>query len=330
MKKVGNFCISFDFELYWAFVGEWTLESYKQNLLGVHEAIPRILELFDKYDIHATWATVGFLMCEDYDELLSFLPNVRPQYKNRKISQYNYLEDRNVREKLRSDNEFRKCHFAPGLVREILSTHGQELATHTFSHYYCLEPGQSAAEFEADLVAAKYVAAKKYAADINSIIFPRHQTNDEYLKTCHKHNVNIYRGNQQHRIYEATNTVPNSVRAQKLLDSYFPLTGHNVYSVGFEETGMMNIPASSFLRPHSEKLSRFEYFKLKRITSSMLRAAKQGKNFHLWWHPHNFGKDTDQNIAFLERILKYYVILKDEYGLASRNMKEIASRFEVQ
>ena len=59
--KSGIFTVSLDFELYWGLRDTTTINEYEANLKGVKIAIERILELFDKYDIHATWATVGFL-----------------------------------------------------------------------------------------------------------------------------------------------------------------------------------------------------------------------------------------------------------------------------
>ena len=41
--------------------------------------------------------------------------------------------------------------FAPDLIRRIKETPGQEIGTHTYSHYYCLEPGQGIESFNADL-----------------------------------------------------------------------------------------------------------------------------------------------------------------------------------
>ena len=59
----------------------------------------------------------------------------------------------------------------------------------------------------------------------------------------------------------------------------------------------------------------------------MLNAAKTGNGFHLWWHPHNFGRNLSKNMAFLTCILNYYRVLNAEYGMDSLNMSEISDRF---
>jgi hypothetical protein len=61
----GILVISLDFELYWGVRDVFALEEYASNLLGVRKVVPAVLQLFDQYGIHATWATVGFLFSED-------------------------------------------------------------------------------------------------------------------------------------------------------------------------------------------------------------------------------------------------------------------------
>ena len=59
----------------------------------------------------------------------------------------------------------------------------------------------------------------------------------------------------------------------------------------------------------------------------MLRAAMEGSLFHLWWHPHNFGKNIEENIGQLESILIYYTELKNQFGMKSKTMYEIANEY---
>ncbi len=70
--KKGIFTVSLDFELYWGFRDKRNIREYEENLKGVEKAIEGTLDLFDKYDIHATWAIVGFLFAQDIEELKAF------------------------------------------------------------------------------------------------------------------------------------------------------------------------------------------------------------------------------------------------------------------
>ena len=77
-----------------------------------------------------------------------------------------------------------------------------------------------------------------------------------------------------------------------------------------------------FLRPFSARLKRMENLRFKRIERAMVYAAKYHENYHLWWHPHNFGKNIDENLHFLERILKLFKTLNTQFGFASKSMCE--------
>ena len=56
----------------------------------------------------------------------------------------------------------------------------------------------------------------------------------------------------------------------------------------------------------------------------MKKAAQKGEIFHLWWHPHNIGKDTEKNLQQIRKLLAYYCKLNSYYELESKNMKELA------
>src|SRR5262249_15320405 len=87
--------------------------------------------------------------------------------------------------------------------------------------------------------------------------------------------------------------------------------------------GMVDIPASRFLRPVG-KSAALERLRLWRITSAMETAARRGKLFHLWWHPHNFGVDLRGNLAFLRAILDCFRTLQERYGMRSITMGALA------
>ena len=154
MKK-GNFVISLDFEIFWGVWDVIRLDDYHDNLLGVRTVIPGLLLLFDKHKINATFATVGLLFFNDKKEMLEGLPERKPAYTNPNISPYT-----NQIDTVGNDETEDVFHFAPSLIKMIQQSH-QEVACHTFSHYYCLESGQTIEDFREDLRAAKRIAEKR-------------------------------------------------------------------------------------------------------------------------------------------------------------------------
>ena len=85
----GKFVISLDFELMWGVRDKKDKTNYGDNILGVHKVIPKLLETFRKFDIKATFSTVGLLFFETKQELLKSIPSIKPQYKDLNLSAYN-------------------------------------------------------------------------------------------------------------------------------------------------------------------------------------------------------------------------------------------------
>ena len=318
----GTFVISLDFELHWGVSDHRTVESYEENLRNVPEVVTRLLRLFSERNIHATWATVGMLFCRNKSELFTYVGAAdRPSYDNLKLSNYLIAEEA-------GENEVTDpYHYAPGLVRKIIETPFQEMGTHTYSHYYCLEPGQSVSQFYKDLTAARTLMDREKVPAI-SIVFPRNQYNAAYLEQCFNKGFLCYRGNYPSWIYkaEAKSTESRLKRMLRLADTYLPVTGQR-YVQPFKDGNMVNVPASCFLRPYNARLSFLEAVRLRRIKNEMTRAAKKNALYHLWWHPHNFGKDMDKNFRNLEIILDHFDTLAGKYGMKSLNMKEVYERY---
>src|SRR5688572_10981456 len=155
MVGPGYLVVSLDFELFWGVRDKRTIAAYGENILGVRQAVPAMLRTFQQFSIHATWATVGLLFCSGREDALRSSPELKPEYAQSRFSPYADSSSWGADEK---SDPFR---FAPSLIDAIAQTPHQEIATHTFSHYYCLEQGQGPEAFEADLAAAVAVAARR-------------------------------------------------------------------------------------------------------------------------------------------------------------------------
>jgi peptidoglycan/xylan/chitin deacetylase (PgdA/CDA1 family) len=326
MSNKPFFVISLDFELLWGMFDKVSIAQYGANIKGESQAIPEILSLFKQNEIHATWATVGMLMCEDKDELLSLLPkeSEQPSYPDMRVSSYTHIAEGSVGENRGSD----PYHYGAPLVREILQTPHQELGSHTFSHYYAQDgAGNERTVFAADCEAFKK-AAVKFNTLISSIVFPRNQTTAAALQICKEAGLLIYRGTPLHFLYtgkkESEQTNP-LLRILRLIDAYLNISGHHTQKLSEVRGGVLdNVQGSRFLRPYSPSLRFFEWLRLSRIKNSMTYAAKHGEIFHLWWHPHNFGINRKENLENLKEIIEHFKTLKHEYGMKSATMEEVA------
>ncbi|MEM8609722.1 MAG: polysaccharide deacetylase family protein [Myxococcota bacterium] len=315
----GSFIISLDFELHWGVRDVVDVRSKRDHFLRAREAIPETLRLFREYEVHATWATVGFLFARNKRHLLEHAPSVRPRYDEARFDPYANLDQIGNDEK---DDPF---HYAGSLLRLVAETPGQEIGTHTFSHYYCLEQGQTRDAFEHDLRAAASIG-EPFGNVTRSLVFPRGQHNPAYDDVLPHAGVETYRVPPTFFAYRPRRADQErlSQRAFRLVDSYVPIGGMHAH---VPEAAATPAPqrAGLFLRPYSPARRRLEPVRMARMKQAMASAAKGDRDFHLWWHPHNFGTNTRENLRMLTEILEAYRSLRDRHGWASRTMSEASA-----
>jgi hypothetical protein len=205
------------------------------------------------------------LLCESKDEILARVPGEQPRYANPALSAYSYLDDVGTDE--RSDPHY----FGASIARHILSCPGQKLATHTFSHYYCLEPGQTEDQFAADIDAALKVLNGFHQRCV-SITFPRNQYSGHHLNICHRAGLRVFRGNETNPNYAPLcrrQAFDIRRRGYRLMDAYYDLSGQNVSEPEIDPGRLVDVPSSRFLRPWNARLRFFEGSRLARIRNAI-------------------------------------------------------------
>jgi peptidoglycan/xylan/chitin deacetylase (PgdA/CDA1 family) len=320
----GTFIISLDFELHWGGFEKWPVEQYRQYFLNTRKAIPAMLALFRKYDIHVTWAGVGLLFYETKRQLLEDMPEIKPTYTNTQLSAYNYINSPGIGEDEVSD----PLHYGFSLLKLIQQTPHQEIASHTFAHYYCNEKGQTPEQFRHDLQAAQKAAAR-FGVTLRSLVFPRNQFNDDYLKVCHEAGFTSVRSNPKDWFWDIQSAInePFWKRLNRGADAYIKLGKRTTFNVADWDARVgypVCIPASRLLRPYRPKEFFLNTMKINRIKGELEYAARNNEFYHLWWHPHNFGNYPGQSLEHLEKILIKFKELRETSGMRSLTMAEVA------
>lgn len=317
MRENGCLVISLDFELIWGVFDTVKLDEKSLCFLNTRKVIPEVLRLFKNYNIHATWASVGMLFNNNWEEWYNNKPAIVPSYSKDILNSYSYGE-------IYKEYQETVYFFAPELLTEISNTEGQEIGTHTFSHYYCLEEGQNINSFREDLIQAINIA-KKYDLEIKSLVFPRNQINESYLSVCKEFGITSVRSNPRSWYWQNVRSESFLTKISRTADAYFPL-GKKTYKIEeLEEdnSGVLKQMASRFLRP-VESIGILRTLKLKRIKREMSYAAKNSEIYHLWWHPHNFGDRPEESLCDLKILLDHYKMLNKKYNFQSKNMEELS------
>jgi peptidoglycan/xylan/chitin deacetylase (PgdA/CDA1 family) len=324
-NRPGALVISLDFELHWGVRDHVTRgDPLYGRLPCARAAVTDMVRLFVERDIRATWATVGFLFASTREEVDACEPGERPTYSRSELDPYI--------EAIGIDEEHDPEHLAASLVEVIRASNGQELGSHTFSHYYCLEAGQDEATFRADLSAAQAIAQLRGVA-LTSLVLPRNQWNPAYESAVLDLGFTCIRGPQGSWGHRARrpgrrNLLP---RAARLVDTYMgiappPTTAWNDVVL---PSGLCNVPASAFLRPYDPARKRLEPLRLARLRSGLRHAAHHGGIFHLWWHPHNFSQHQPENFAVLGQILDEYDRLAASDGMQSLTMADVVAEVSL-
>jgi peptidoglycan/xylan/chitin deacetylase (PgdA/CDA1 family) len=317
----GIFTVSLDFELHWGVFDKRDRQAREACYKNTLRIVPQMLELFSKYDVHVTWATVGSLFAANRQEWETFSPSIEPDYAVEKYSAYKWVRQHGT------DPQYQWAHFCPEEVEMIMKYPGQELATHTFSHYYCLEEQREKMAFDADLKAA-VKAAVKFNAPMRSLVFPRNQFNPEYLKICYDNGIKTVRSNPDGWFWSpVTNGGAGLMRRVfRTADAYIQVggvrTSYPLSKIKITPGEPLQLPASRFLRPWSPKSELANKMRLRRSCQEIRIAAQKKEVYHLWWHPENFGDYPEQNLQSLEVLLKEFKKCQQKYGMTSWNMGE--------
>jgi hypothetical protein len=316
----GALVVSLDFELHWGMRDHSRpAGTVAEDLVRSRAIVTELAATFAERSIRATWATVGFLFASRRDELDPFVPVARPRYAKEELDPYT--------EAIGDDEGADPLHLAGSLVRGLAATAGQEVASHTFSHYYCLESGQDEAAWRADLAAARAIAQHS-GIELTSLVLPRNQWNPRYAAATRDSGFTCYRGPQDGPGHGAGRGGAQALqRAARLADTYVGIRPPPTTSWADvpEADGLCNVPASAFLRPYSPARRALEPMRQARLVAGLRDAARRGRIFHLWWHPHNFSRHPGPSMAILVRVLDEFDRLAASDGLRSLSMRDVAN-----
>jgi peptidoglycan/xylan/chitin deacetylase (PgdA/CDA1 family) len=320
-KKMGNngyLVISLDFELLWGVIDKVDYKEKESYFKNTRKVIPEMLDLFSEFNIHCTWAIVGMLFNNNWKEWNKNFPEIVPNYKNTNLTAYNYGRVLNT-----TGTEF-LC-FARDLIQHIHETPNQEIATHTYSHYYCLEEGQTLDCFKADLEKSIEMA-NQMGIILKSLVFPRNQFNEAYLRVCYELGIENVRSNPDVWYWKGIHKDSIINKIFRTGDAYIGVNNksYKLDYLNIDKAKPFPQKASRFLRPYSSN-KLLNDLRLNRIKSEMTAAAKNNEIYHLWWHPHNFGNDPSENMANLKDLLEHYKQCFKKYKFKSLNMAEIGS-----
>jgi hypothetical protein len=304
---MSNIIISLDFEMRWGVHHIYGAdhEAYRTEIENVQHIVPLTLKMLEERNLRATWATVGAILLESWEEYLSIAPNA-PNYKRKSL-----IFDQSFIDK----NPIGEQYFAPKLVDLITNTEGQELGGHSFSHLYFDEEGVTENDFTNDTIALIKTFKQKLSLSPVSYVYPRNQV--IYTQILSDNGFKTWRTNNNEWFHNANsnNISPKNLLAKilRVSDAVNPIIPFSSKSVKFQ---IFTI----FIRfPLPEPLWAAHLFKIRNLVSSLNR----NNILHLWWHPHNLGNNLAQKSRRMEDVLDIVAEGCSGNTIRSSNMSEV-------
>lgn len=301
---MGTVVVSLDAELAWGFVDLAQLPFHR--LLRAREMWGRLLDLFDTYDVPATWAVVGHLFLDDCDGSHGDHP-AGPDWFHRDPGRPATGDD---------------IWYAPSLVDRVIDADvAHELACHSFSHVDFRAASTTSKVARAELRHCTDLAAE-WGHTLQSFVFPRNRIG--HRDAIAEAGFASYRAPQPARWDSETPLEPVLRGLEAVPGGRTPPTVRPTV----DEHGLVAIPASLFLfcfEGRARQAAEAVW------TDPVVRMAQQGIDsvvgtdevFHLWLHPNNLTGPAD--LARVERVLSYIDAIRGETALSVRTMASVAA-----
>ncbi|KPN29443.1 polysaccharide deacetylase [Halolamina pelagica] len=303
----GVFTISLDTELAWGTFDKGNVERYEEAYRNTPEVIDQLCDLFDEYEIPATWAIVSHLL-EDCG---------RDHY-DRTSPNFEWVDDWFGELPCASGMD-EELWYAPWLLDRIQECETeQEIGLHGSTHMQLGADGCSRQHAEEEIGAA-VGTLRKHGVEPKSFVFPRNDIG--HVDVLREYGIEAYRGLDA-RWYER-GWVPGVVKPPlRFADEAARLQPPVVEAV--ERGGIVEVPGSQVFRPsHDGWQYASGESSIARARKGLERTARTGGVFHLWFHPFNLGHEPELDLARFRDVLETVTEFVERGEIECRPMREI-------
>ena len=302
---MGTVVLSLDSELAWGFHD--MDRPPERRIRNARTAWKRIVELFDRYSIPATWAVVGHLLLEECDGT----------HRDHPAATSGWFESDPGGDEAESE-----YWFGSTLVEAIEDADvDHEIGCHSFSHVVFDRTEIDAEIAEAELRACADIARERELS-FSSFVFPRNVVG--FREVVARHGFEGYRGVSPPRSYDDSSIYPLAKFASYTVGDTPPLVEPTV-----DEYGLVNVPASFDLYSLEGAPRRLagmvgEDPTVRQAKLGVDAAAENHGLFHIWLHPNNLVRESD--FDRLRQVLSYVAEQRDRGRVTVETMADVTRR----
>jgi peptidoglycan/xylan/chitin deacetylase (PgdA/CDA1 family) len=301
----GSFVISLDFELAWGTRGRPAASKVGPYLGGARNAIREMLNLFEEFNVSATWATVGALLLAQ--------PGAQRRHRMITASRFDDIPS--------GDHISAPNWYAEDILNRILNCPvPQEIGCHTLTHLYVNTQPEGRQELADELDLFLELFEELRLPRPRSFVFPK--AYQAHFSLLAERDFYSYRG-PENRWYE---NLPGTIPAAgiRLADSIAGLTPQ-VRRCEHHSRNLWMIPASQFYAPFMG-VGRYVPLqsRVRKAVNGLNHAAKHGGVYHLWTHPFNMGYRTKELMLGFRQILDHAAKLRAAGHLKIQTMADLA------
>ncbi|QCS42012.1 polysaccharide deacetylase family protein [Natrinema versiforme] len=308
----GVFTLSLDTELAWGTFDVGRLEAHKTAYRATPDIIERLCELFDEYQIPATWALVSHLLVDCRHGR---------GHADRTLPDFPWIDDW-FAEMPCSSGLDEGLWYAPWIVDRLQACQtDQEIGLHGATHMPLGANGCSRRNAEEELeIAIKTL--REHGEEPETFVYPRNDIG--HVDVLRDNGIRTYR-EVDARWYERS-LVPDTAKPPlRFLDEATQRTPPIVEPT--LNDGLVELPGSQIFRPsHGGWQYAPTGSSVARAKKGLQRAAQTGGVFHLWFHPFNLGHASSKDMERFERVLAMASELAENGEIERLPMREVGIR----
>lgn len=286
---------SYDYELAWGTYEMLPASYLRTHVAHANHAALEMLEAHEDAGFAATWGLVGAAIdgsglesriakCEELGAPTALLRAQLSGFSDEEVESVTSIPD-----------EF---------LARLRKSETQVAGSHTYSHQYApsAEPGL----LRSDLQLSLSTMQKRQLAPPELLIAPKNLVTPELAGSAAEVGISAVRQNPANSLYRTAESEPSRrtrqlIRYVRFADSFLPASELSHRFSG-TRSALQVSEGNFFLRPGLN--SRLGNLHLRRLTQWLRYCRREGRTAHIWAHPHNFGADIDQSLAFLERVFE--------------------------